>query len=824
MSREIEDSEKEYIESLINLDSALDKEVEALENELETLEVLSDIDENDSSGEYATEDVSTSGNASSEQESTGDEIPSTYNVPSEDNTKTPGTDGYDPNVNNYNNPNNVDGGSSGQGGIPRNNGLNDNQDGLNQNRESAPDMGKDYGSSQTPNEQQNSQQQGTPGANQPNEGDKIENFPDRQNPVDNTLPNQNPNADENKGSGLEKKDGLDDGKDKDSKDANANKQNSDGVESGKKNDTQGDTSSPGNGYGALKNQKKAGNPVDSTERARRNMQHNNQSNVGSQNAAKKADSSKKTSTPTARSGLSNLGNRFKNKLGGMFNRNRDETTSKGIKEGQKVDGKFATAIKNFLKELIKKNPWILLIFGFIFIIFFTVVADEIESNSKKSGSHCTYDLKGVTNMGSVKLDGLQVELVNCDATPGNYTVLETVDFEKYVLGVALAEIGPSSADEAIKTQIVAARGFSLTRNSGMCPSNPDDCFYGYNVSTGKIRMRACENDQVYWDYEKDIYRYARGSVSLYSPEVNSGTLWKAALSEERKAQVLALAEEVKGKVLVDSNDNVISTNYVASVSEQFISLAAEGKTYDQILNTVYADKGASGFSSGHCTSYGNIDYGDYVLSSDGHEILHTPLDSFLTSKGTSLEEFSGLIASNVEKAGYGTRAGVVAAAVTLIAELGNNYGVKIPYYWGGGHYDGVVDGALGYWGSTECHTYANGQSYNYCGFDCSGFVPWAIKNGGFNIAQMLAGNFKNLPGVQRVTLSSSSPVLQPGDLLESEGHIVLVVGVEESSKQYICAEASGNSSGVLFTRRPYTGGSGYWGVKMDGFYETRARS
>lgn len=218
-------------------------------------------------------------------------------------------------------------------------------------------------------------------------------------------------------------------------------------------------------------------------------------------------------------------------------------------------------------------------------------------------------------------------------------------------------------------------------------------------------------------------------------------------------------------------------------------------------------------------STGTIDYGDYVLSSDGHQILHEPLSSFLESKGTSLEEFNNLIASNVEDAGYGTRAGVVSAAVTLIAELGNNYGVKIPYFWGGGH--GVIaNGADGSWGSSACHTYANGNSYNYCGLDCSGFVPWAIYNGGFNISPLTTGGFQSLPGAQRVTLTDSA-ILQPGDLLESSGHIVLIVGIE--GNQYVCAEASGNTTGVLFTRRSFDEPR-YWGVNMDGFYSSQVRS
>ena len=219
---------------------------------------------------------------------------------------------------------------------------------------------------------------------------------------------------------------------------------------------------------------------------------------------------------------------------------------------------------------------------------------------------------------------------------------------------------------------------------------------------------------------------------------------------------------------------------------------------------------------------GNIDYGDYELSSDGDEILHESLDSFLESKGTSLEEFNNLIASNVENSGYGTDAGVVAAAVTLIAELGNNYDVKIPYFWGGGHGQ-MISGAAGNWGSNQCRASANGRIYDYCGLDCSGFAAWAIYNGGFKIAARTAGNFQNLPGAERVSLSSSTAVLAPGDLLESNSHIVIVIGVDEDTNEYICAEASGYTTGVLFTRRPFSR-SGYWGVKMAGFYEGQVRS
>ena len=221
------------------------------------------------------------------------------------------------------------------------------------------------------------------------------------------------------------------------------------------------------------------------------------------------------------------------------------------------------------------------------------------------------------------------------------------------------------------------------------------------------------------------------------------------------------------------------------------------------LDTAEASSGGSG----------DIDYGDYSLSSDGHEILHEPLDTFLESKGTSLEEFNNLIASNVQEAGSGTRAGVVAAAVTLIAELGNNYGVKIPYYWTGGH-GHIATGAEASWGSGRCYTNANGQAYTYCGLDCSGFVTWAINNGGFSIPVQSSGTFVYLAGAKRVSLSSSA-VLQAGDLLATSGHIILIVGVDDSG--YICAEAAGNETGVMFSRKSFDASS-YYGIDMSGFY------
>ena len=586
----------------------------------------------------------------------------------------------------------------------------------------------------------------------------------------------------------------------------------------------GSSPNAGNGYNSQTAQKAKNASETSTTVGNRNYEHQQRVQRGKQ--AENAAEAAKKKTPTTPS----KGTDAKKKTSGLAKKNaaqkqaqKARQAARRAKAKQRLNRlrKMAGKIWSFLIS----HPYVLfaviLCLLFIIIIIAIVADEDVTGGGGGNGAmNCTYNLSGVTSTGNVELSGVKVELINCDGTSSDYEVLANVDFEKYVLGVALAEIGPSAPDEALKAQIVAARNFALTRNSGMCPSNPDNCFYGYNASTGKIRMRACEADQVYWDYNNDIYRQDRGAISLYSPEIDSGTLWKSALDETRKAEVEALAEEVKGKVLMDESGNVYKTHYTSVETDKFTEGANAGKTYDEILNEVYS--GSSDISSAKCARAGNIDYGDYTLSSDGHTILHQPLDQFLEDNGTSLEEFNKLIADNVDDAGFGTRAGVVAAAVTLIGELGDNYGVRVPYYWGGGHYDGVIIGAHHYWGSDpDCTTYANNQTYDYCGLDCSGFVPWAIKNGGFGMNQMLAGDFKDINGAEKVTLKSNQAVLQPGDLLESEGHIVLVVGIDEDTNEYICAEAAGNQYGVLFMRRPFKP-SGYWGVNMDGYYGNSA--
>ena len=111
---------------------------------------------------------------------------------------------------------------------------------------------------------------------------------------------------------------------------------------------------------------------------------------------------------------------------------------------------------------------------------------------------------------------------------------------------------------------------------------------------------------------------------------------------------------------------------------------------------------------------------------------------------------------------------------------------------------------------------ANNRVYKYCGFDCTGFVMWAVRNAGFKFLNN--SDFYQISGVKKVALSPDRAVIQAGDILESEHHAVLVVGVDEANKSYICVEAKGYDYGVLFTRRSFSE-SGYWGDDMTQYYQ-----
>ena len=189
----------------------------------------------------------------------------------------------------------------------------------------------------------------------------------------------------------------------------------------------------------------------------------------------------------------------------------------------------------------------------------------------------------------------------------------------------------------------------------------------------------------------------------------------------------------------------------------------------------------------------------------------------------------------VNSAGYKTRAGAVAAARFLALE----FSYKIPYFYENGrleNYDVIrhVDGegrfyhrglylseskfeeiSASYkgpqiWGCPLMNLnnegrYKAGVKYPN-GLDCSGFISWALLNGGFDVGDVGAGDNPNRDNDlfdlgERVDTTMEileSGRVKVGDLIAYWGHMAMIVGIDEDNL-YI-AESLPNTKGVVIKK------------------------
>jgi len=173
------------------------------------------------------------------------------------------------------------------------------------------------------------------------------------------------------------------------------------------------------------------------------------------------------------------------------------------------------------------------------------------------------------------------------------------------------------------------------------------------------------------------------------------------------------------------------------------------------------------------------------------------------------------IISSAQTAGYKTGAGVAAAAQALIQNLLNN-NIVLPYFWGGGH-GTISSGANANWGKYQrvsAGGHATSHSSQPSGLDCSGFVSWALHNGGCtNFSPITANMFKSIGP------STTFEQAKTGDIAASSSHVVLIL--ENRGDKLLVAEAKGTAFGVVFTERTKSNLGNYKIVDMTNFYQTK---
>lgn len=395
---------------------------------------------------------------------------------------------------------------------------------------------------------------------------------------------------------------------------------------------------------------------------------------------------------------------------------------------------------------------------------------------------------------------------------GSYSQGGTYSIEEYVAGVLASEVGNANNMEVYKAFAIAIRTYTFRNVDSSCSIENSTRKQTFSETTNEDLIKAAKETMgiVLVDESDSLISTMYDSCYIINGDANSPS------------------------ITIGQKNQIIDGNWYRNNIHKFAGgghgqgmsqcgsyyLGDSGYTYDQILKYYYDE---IVFKSTFMTT-GIEGLEEYPLDSTGTVVLRVSLDEILNR--TTADGFTSLnqrISDKVNQVGYQTRGGVVAAAVTLIGEVGN-LGYRVPYYWGGGQgFDSVDMGARNYWGgsstgSKRCYTHANNIDYDLCGLDCGGFVNWAIYNAGFRTPAAGSDNFTKAGEV--VSLKADEAVVQAGDLLHTPGHIMLVVGVDFNTNEYIIAEAAGYRKGVLFSRRSF--GTKGEGVRMDRFYNNEA--
>jgi len=189
----------------------------------------------------------------------------------------------------------------------------------------------------------------------------------------------------------------------------------------------------------------------------------------------------------------------------------------------------------------------------------------------------------------------------------------------------------------------------------------------------------------------------------------------------------------------------------------------------------------------------------------------------------------------IDEAGYGTRAGVVAAARFLSLEFEyripyfvengrlTHFNHQRPYCDGEGRYfhrglflsedkyddlEKSVAGPMMWGGYIKEWSEDNGIIRN--GLDCSGFVCWCLINGGFDTTGDIGGGLsEGLPtlsdyGVsQKITMELlQSGKVKAGDPIGYDGHIGIIIGIDD--KHVYVADTLYHSKGLVVTEYTYS--------------------
>lgn len=386
----------------------------------------------------------------------------------------------------------------------------------------------------------------------------------------------------------------------------------------------------------------------------------------------------------------------------------------------------------------------------------------------------------------------------------------TIDFEEYVAGVVSREAYTSEGIEALKAQAVAARTYAIkvtdycqktisnSTNAQTFTKNINDAArQAANATAGEVlidsngKIFASQYDSFCYDDSDcpDAKKNADGTYTVTYTKVPNG-----------EKHVVTLSDTAQYGRITHGHGHAHGMSQLVSYQ-----MAKEGKSYQEILSYFYSD----GVTISLVLS---------PTTTDGATIINRPLTQYLNEAGVSINDMNQVIYDQVRKAGVSTRAGVVAAGVTLINNFYSQTGHILPYeLYPSGKYSGY--GMDPSWGTNTGRT-----DYPSNGLDCSGFISWAVHNGGYLYEVKSAKGWGDSGDKRKWFKGTTDSSAKPGDLIYNApqsangttGHIRMIVDVTKDG--YVVAEASGRKNGVRITTISFTSTGSYYLVNMDSYY------
>lgn len=224
-----------------------------------------------------------------------------------------------------------------------------------------------------------------------------------------------------------------------------------------------------------------------------------------------------------------------------------------------------------------------------------------------------------------------------------------------------------------------------------------------------------------------------------------------------------------------------------------------GTTFElQAVDSAYADEWKNG--SGVDLNY---DFEAlYEASVNAPISPNSPATDLASTEYGNVSGFNDHIKDCVEEAGYGTRAGVVAAGKCLISDYTEATGYRLRYSMpnrGSSEMEGIRD-----------DTY----------FDCSSFAWWALYNGGFNIPCYNTTPNQVSWALDYGIATKEYTEAQAGDFLiydqggGANGHARLIIGTYDDGVYIAEFSSGGQISKTAFSDIP----DKYYLVQMEKYY------